>query len=144
MKLKELSLDELESMTYDEIACQLLLESGKKEKLLKLYEKICKLLKLDFETEKDNIVDFFEILSTNKKFVMLKNGYWDLQINHKLNSLVEDIIDDEEMEEDEEETEDEKTDTEDDDIFYEADEDDDTVEDDLAELAVVDEDDESN
>lgn len=146
MKLKELTTEELECMPYDEIAYLILLESGKKEKLLNLYKKVCKLLKLNFETEQENISDFFEILSTNKKFVMLAKGYWDLQINHKTDLIIENVNDDDDsVDEIEEEEEDDKKDSDSEDIFYESDETDDTVDDDLASLVVVSsEDDESN
>lgn len=144
MKLKDLTTEELECMPYDEIAYLILIENGKKEKLLNLYKKVCKLLKLDFEQEQEKIADFFEILSVNKKFIMLDNGYWDLQINHKIDVMVEDNheedILDEELEDNffEEENEEE-------DIFYETEETDDTADDDLANLVVIsDEEDETN
>lgn len=144
MKLKDLTTEELECMPYDEIAYLILIENGKKEKLLNLYKKVCKLLKLNFEQEQEKIADFFEILSVNKKFIMLDNGYWDLQINHKIDVMVEDNheedILDEELEDNffEEENEEE-------DIFYETEETDDTADDDLANLVVIsDEEDETN
>lgn len=143
MKLKELAIEDLEAMTYDEIAYQILLEGGRKQKLLTLYEKICKLLKLDFQKEKDNIADFFGTLSTNKKFIMLGNGYWDLQINHKTNIVVDNSIEEIDDEEIEEEIE-EDSDIENENIFYESNAGDDTAEDDLADLAVITDEDETN
>lgn len=144
MKLKELTVAELETMPYDEIAYLILLESGKKEKLLNLYKKVCNLLKLNFEKEQENVADFFEILTTNKKFVMLDKGYWDLQINHKANILVEDSLEDLTDEEDIEEIEEEEVE-EAEDIFYDKEETDDNAEDDLASLVVIsDEEDETN
>lgn len=148
MKINELTKDELESMPYDEIAYLVLLESGKKEKLLNLYKKVCKLLNLKFNDETDKIADFFEILSTNKKFVMLKNGYWDLQVNHKselmLDDTEEEIFDEEELEELEQLEETVENGAEED-IFYDAEDTDDTVEDDLADLVVItNEEDENN
>ncbi len=146
MKLKELTLAELETMPYDEIAYLILLESGKKEKLLNLYKKVCNLLKLDFEKEQDNVADFFEILTTNKKFVMLDKGYWDLQVNHKANIALDDILEEVTDEEEfEEETLGELEAEEDEDIFYDGDVADDTADDDLASLGVMsDEEDEAN
>ncbi len=141
MKLKDLTLDELECMGYDEIAYLILQESGKKEKLINLYKKVCDLLKLDFESYKDDVAEFFELLSTNKKFIMLDKGYWDLQIKHKLQAVT---IEDEEahdFEEEIEETEEEPA--IEDDIFYEGEETDDRADNDLADLVLIDEDEET-
>ena len=87
-------------------------------------------------------MDLFELMSINKKFVMLDKGYWDLQSRHKLDIVFD--MDDEEDEEDENDMEDEDIE-EDDDIFYDKDDDtDDVPDDDLADLVVVDDLDESN
>ncbi len=143
MKIKDLTIEELECMGYDEIAYLILEETGKKEKLLKLFEKICKLLELDFESQQEKISDFFELLSTNKKFIMLDNGYWDLQINHKVNITVEDAeedivdIDVDHEESHEEEPEEQET------IFYDESDQDDQADDELANFVVI-EDDEEN
>ncbi len=143
MLLKDYKDEELENMTYDEIAYLILSENKKKEKLINLYKKVCKLLKLNFEEEQDRMVDFFEILSLNKKFIMLDNGYWDLQINHKVDAILEDIEDteveesDEELEEDE--IEDEEDEEEKDDFFDEEDED---VDDELEDLSIISDDEE--
>lgn len=141
-----MSVAELETMPYDEIAYLILIESGKKEKLLNLYKKVCNLLKLDFEKEQEKIADFFEILTTNKKFVMLDKGYWDLQVNHKANITIDDVT--EENEDDEEFNDDivdEEIQDETENIFYDEEEDDDTADDDLSSLVVIsDEEDETN
>ncbi len=143
MKLKELTLDELECMGYDEIAFLILKETGKKEKLMNLYKKICTLLKIDFEENMDHVTEFFEALSTNKKFVMLDKGFWDLQSRHKLESIT---IEDEEnldLDEELEETHEEITDTHEEDIFYEGEETDDRADNDLSDLVLIDEDEET-
>ena len=145
MKLENLSIAELECMPYDEIASMILEESGKKEKLLNLFKKICKLLNLDFEEEQEKMIDFFEVLSTNKKFVMLDNGYWDLQSNHKTEITLDHILEEELVEEEfaEEELEDEYEE-EDEDIFDDENDNDDPDDDDLADLVVIDDEDEAS
>lgn len=140
MTLKDLTINELETMPYDEIAYMILFEGGKKQKLLNLYKKICTLLKLDFEIEQEKIAEFFEVLSTNKKFVMLDNGYWDLQTNHKPDHKIEESEDDLIDEEESEEVEIEEDATEEEDIFYDNPDNEDVIEDDLKDLVVVDED----
>lgn len=140
--LKDIAKEELETMGYDEIAYLILEESGKKMKLLDLFTKVCKVLNLPVETVENRIGDFFELLSINKKFVLLPKGYWDLATNHLQDVVVEDMeeevdeseINDEDSYNDVEETE------EDDDVYYDEDDiDDDDTSDDLDDLVIMDE-----
>lgn len=142
MKLKQIPKEELELMGYDDIALLILQESGKKMKLRDIFTKVINVLELPEERIDEELMDFFELMSINKKFVMLDKGYWDLQSRHKLDIVFD--MDDEEDEEDENDMEDEDIE-EDDDIFYDKDDDtDDVPDDDLADLVVVDDLDESN
>lgn len=140
MKLSEIPQEELELMGYDDIALLVLQEKGKKMKLRDIFVQVCKVLNMTDEDVDEQLVDFFEQMSINKKFIMLKNGYWDLQARHKLDMVIESEDDEDiiEPEEDDEEIEEEE------DIFYEKeDETEDVVDDDLADLVVVDEDEEN-
>ena len=131
-------------MGYDEIALLILQESGKKMKLRDIFAKVINVLGLPEETIDEELMEFFELMSTNKKFVMLDKGYWDLQSRHKLDLVFDMEEDDEELENEEEDNIEEETE-EDDDIFYDKDDEtDDVAEDDLADLVVVDDIDESN
>lgn len=143
MKLKEIPREELELMGYDDIAYIILQESGKKMKLADIFKKVCDALELPEGTVESQLLDFFELMSINKKFTMMANGYWDLQSRHKTNIVVEDGDDEDEVIDATDDIEDELMDEEDDDIFYEKEDDtDDVVEDDLADLMVVGEDEE--
>lgn len=138
MSLKELTKEELQTMAYDEIAYLILEETGKKMKLLDLFKKVCKALNLPEETVEERITDFFELLSINKKFVVLKNGYWDLATKHQQDIVIEDEEEniDEEIASEEEEIEEVEED-----IFYDNELDnDDEDEDDLKDLVIIDED----
>ena len=137
MKLKDISKEELESMNYDDIAFVILSEQKKKMKIQDLFKKICKALDLSDEEFEAQIADFFEIMSTDKRFTMLDNGYWDLRINHS-QKLVLDEEEDEEEEIIEEEDEEEETEEEEN-IFYDENPDDDEADDDLKDLVVIDE-----
>lgn len=141
MKLSQIPKEELELMGYDEIALLILQESGKKMKIQDIFKKVCKVLELPESMVEEHLVDFFELMSTNKKFIMLQNGFWDLQSRHKMDVIIEEEEEDEEeLMEDEEEIEEN-----DEDIFYDGDEEtDDVTEDDLADLVVIDTDDDSN
>ena len=135
MKLKDISKEELESMNYDDIAFIILSEQKKKMKIQDLFKKICKALGLSDDEFEAQIGDFFEIMSTDKRFTMLDNGYWDLRINHSQKLVLDEDEDEEEIEiEDEEEEEPE----EEEDIFYDENPDDDEAEDDLKDLVVID------
>ena len=144
MKLKQIPKEELELMGYDDIALLILQESGKKMKLRDIFAKVINVLELPEERIDEELMEFFELMSTNKKFVMLDKGYWDLQSRHKLDLVFDMEEDDEELENEEEDNIEEETE-EDDDIFYDKDDEtDDVAEDDLADLVVVDDIDESN
>lgn len=144
MKFKQIPKEELELMGYDDIALLILQESGKKMKLRDIFAKVINVLGLPEETIDEELMEFFELMSTNKKFVMLDKGYWDLQSRHKLDLVFDMEEDDEELENEEEDNIEEETE-EDDDIFYDKDDEtDDVAEDDLADLVVVDDIDESN
>ena len=137
MKLKDIPKEELESMNYDDIAYIILTEQKRKMKIQDLFKKICDALGLSDAEFENQIGDFFEIMSTDKRFTMLENGTWDLRINHS-QKLVLDEEDDEEEEIEIEEDEEEENE-EDEDIFYEDNPDDDEAEDDLKDLVVIDE-----
>ena len=143
MKLKDLSKEELESMSYDEIAYKIFEEENKKMKLPDLFKKICKLLDLDESEYENRIADFFQLISRDQRFTMLDKGYWDLKEKYKAK-----IIMDNDEEEEIEESEDDLDINEDDESYnYDEDnEDDDVEEDDLKDLVIIsdDEEDEAN
>ena len=144
MKLSEIPKEELELMGYDDIAAVILQESGKKMKLQDIFKKVCKALDLPDSVVEDQLMDFFELMSINKKFIILKNGYWDLQTRHKLDIVIEDEEEDEEELEIEDEEIEDIEEPEEDDIFYDKDDETEDVDDDLADLVVIDSEDEAN
>ena len=109
MKLKQIPKEELELMGYDDIALLILQESGKKMKLRDIFAKVINVLGLPEETIDEELMEFFELMSTNKKFVMLDKGYWDLQSRHKLDLVFDMEEDDEELENEEEDNIEEET-----------------------------------
>lgn len=144
MKLNEIPKEELELMGYDDIAYYVLQESGKKMKLIDIFTKVCKIKELPASYVESQIMDFFELMSTNKKFVMLENGFWDLQNRHIADIVIEEAEDEDiETEVEDEDLTIDSEETEDEDIFYDQDDEtDDTEEDDLADLVIVDGDEE--
>ena len=136
-KLKEYSKEELETLNYDDIAYLILEAKKKKMKISDLFNKVCELLELDEGAYADYITDFFELLTTDKRFIQLDDGYWDLKTKHSEKVVIED--DDEEYEEIIDDKEEEK-----DDYYDEDNDEDDNGDDDLKDLVVIDEDDEEN
>ena len=65
-------------------------------KIFDLFKKVREVLHLSDAEFENKIADFFELLSTDKKFTMLENGYWDLRAKHNV-----EIVIDEEDDEDE-------------------------------------------
>lgn len=144
MKLKDISREELEMMGYAELAEIVLNESKKKMKIADIFKKICKALGLTDAEYEDRISEFFEIVSTNKLFTILPQGYCDLKTRHNTKVIIdeddEEIVVDEEMEPEEIEDEEDNED-----IFYDdTTDDDDVADDDLQDFVVVDEDEEVN
>ena len=141
MKTIKLTQEELLSMSYDDVAYLILDNKKKKMKIQDLFKEVIKVMNLSENVFEEHLADFFELLSTDKRFIMLEKGYWDLKINHKTKLVIEedddsDILDTEEETIDEAET--------DEDINYDEEIlDDDETEDEFKELVIMDESDEN-
>jgi len=136
MKLN-ISKEELEQMSYDDVAYEILKSKKKKMNIQDLFKGVIEIMELPASDFDSHIVDFFELLSTDKRFLMLEKGFWDLKENHKANIVIdedEEIVEEEVEEEILEEVEEEIN--YDDDVL-----DDDDTEDDLKDLVVMDEED---
>lgn len=143
MKLKDMSIEELEAMSYDDIALMVLTESGRQMKINELFKEVCNLLNLTEDEFVAKLPAFFEVLSTDHRFIMIENGFWDLKSKHSTKV----VIDTDEEDEDESIDEDFKSeeDEENEDIFYDDTENDDNdADDDLKDLVIIDEDEEAN
>jgi DNA-directed RNA polymerase subunit delta len=144
MSLKSMKKDELELMSNKDIAYLILEESKRKLNTADLFKKIIKLLELPESTFEKKIADFYTALSTDKRFILLDNGKWDLRSNHTSDKVIK-VSDEDDEEESDEENEDEEELEEDEleeDNFDDTDEsdyDDDTNEE-LKDLVVIDED----
>lgn len=142
MKLKDISREELEMMGYAELAEIILNENKKKMKIVDIFKKICNVLGLTEKEFENNISEFFEIVSTNKLFTILPEGYCDLKTRHNTKVVIDE--DDEDVVIEEEQVEDDEEKCEDEDIFYDDTEDDDVADDDLQDFVVIDEDEDVN
>lgn len=143
MKLKDFSKEELEAMSYDDIAFMVLSESKKQMKVNELFKEVCNLLQLTEDEFVEKLPAFFDVLSTDHRFIMLENGLWDLKSKHSTKVVIDNDEEDIEVEEveDIEEPEEEEEDLYSDDA--DSDELDDN-DDDLKDLVIIDEDEETN
>ena len=142
MSIRKKKLEELELMSYTDIAYEIIKEDKKKYDTKKLFQEVCKLLELDEDTFVEQIGDFFTALTTDGRFIFIDSKAWDLKENHKVNVVIDDG-DDEEIEMDESLEDNINEDNEDieDDYSDEAVDDSKEDEDDLGELTIVDEED---
>ena len=136
MNIRQMPLEELELLSYADIAYELLKEDKKSKTTPALFGEVCKLLEITEDTMFDLIGDFYTTLTTDKRFILLDNTEWDLKEFHSV-KLIVDVEDEEEEQEEEEvaeETEDEAV-TPDNDDYDDVDD-----MDDLEDLAIISED----
>ena len=84
MKLNKIPKNELDLLSYKEIAKMYLQENKTTMNTADLFKEICNLLELSENEYVDKIADFFESLTTSKEFILLEDGKWDLKSNHKV------------------------------------------------------------
>ncbi len=142
MSVSKMKKEELEQLSNKDITYMLIEEAEKPMNTAKLFKKIVKLLGLPESTFEEKIGDYYTSLATDKRFVLLDNGDWDLRNKHTSDKvrMVSDNDDDEEDDElpDEDEILDEEEEddyTDDDDNPY------DDSKEDLKDLVIIDEDD---
>lgn len=144
MKLSKMSKEELELLSNKDITFYLLEEEGKMN-TSDLFRKIITLLELPNNTFEEKIGDYYTSLTTDKRFIALEDGCWDLRSRHtsdKIAKLTEEEDEEEEIEDNKEEgiivddmVEDDYGSGDEDDDDY-----DDSTEEDLKDLVIVDDD----
>ncbi len=141
MKLKNMSKEELETMSYTDITYMLLKENKKSMNTASIFKKICELLDLSEEEYTEKIGDFYTSLTTDKRFILLENAEWDLKDKHKVEIVLEDDEDEEEFEEENEEDEENPDEESSESVEITDDEIDLDDDDDMDDLTIIDEDD---
>ena len=139
MSIKDMTKEDFELLSNKDIT-NLLLEQNGNQTTPDLFKSIIKLLELPESTFDKKIGDYYTSLTTDKRFVLLEDGTWDLRSRHTSDKILK--IDDEDDEDELEEVEDEEQDEESEDFdSISNDEDDiDDNDDDLKDLVVLDED----
>ena len=142
MSINKMTKEELELLSYKDITNLLLEEKGKMS-TKDLFKKLTTLLELPAKTFEDKIGDYYVILTTDKRFVLLEDGTWDLRSRHTSDKVVVRIDDDDDLEEELESKDEEETPEEEEESFDidATDEDEfDDSDDDLKDLVIIDED----
>ena len=129
--------EELELLSYKDIT-NIILEETPQVNTADLFTKIKELLGLTKKEYENKIGDYYTSLSTDKRFIMLEDGTWDLSKRHKSKKLDMEEDDDDDFEEMEELNDDNDIKE---DSFDDVDDDNyDDNDDDLKDLVVIDED----
>lgn len=142
MGISKMKKEDLELLSNKDITKLILEESKKPMNTADLFKKIIKLLELSDSIFESKIGDYYTALSTDKRFILLDDGTWDLKSNHTSDKLKKqvDSVDDDDYEEEELPDEDEILDEEVEDDYSDDDTSFNDTTEDLKDLVVLDED----
>ena len=129
MNVRQMPLEELELLSYTDIAYELLKLDKKPKTTRDLFKEVCDLLEISEDNMFEMIGDFYTTLTTDKRFILLDSAEWDLKEAHSVKTIVDD---EDEPDEEAEELKDEAVTNEEED-FDDIDDD----MDDLEDLAIV-------
>ena len=139
MKLSKMTKEELEQLSYTNIAKLYLEENKTTMNTADLFRQVCTLLELSESEYQAKIADFFQSLTTSKEFILLADGKWDLKSNHKVKLDMDELYEDKDDEEEFDDTlEDEEPAEEDE--FNSIDDEEEYAEEDLSDLTILNED----
>lgn len=130
--------DDIELLSYTNIAKLYLEENKTTMTTADLFKEICKLLELSDSEYQDKIADFFQSLTTSKEFILLNDGKWDLKSNHKVKIVMDDLY--EEKDEDDEDISLDDEELAEEDEYNSIDDEEEYAEEDLADLTILNED----
>ena len=138
MKLSKMSKEEIELLSYIEIAKLYLEENKTTLNTAELFKIVCNLLSLSNSEYSDKITDFFQSLTTSKDFILLPTGEWDLKSKHSVKVAMDELYEEQADEEEYDvEPEDEMNEE---DEFNSIDDEEDYADDDLSDLTILNED----
>lgn len=129
MNIRQMPLEELELLSYTDIAYELLKLDKKPKTTRDLFKEVCDLLQISEDNMFEMIGDFYTTLTTDKRFILLDSAEWDLKEAHCVKTIIDDDEDDEEGEEEEPEEEEDEAVSNDEEDFDDIDDDIDDLED---------------
>lgn len=140
MSLSKMKKEDLELLSNKDITNLILEESKKPLNTAELFKKIIKLLELPDSVFETKIGDYYTALSTDKRFILLDDGSWDLRSRHTSDKVVK-VTDEEEDEDTDVDTDQiEQEEIEEDDYDDTDEEYDEDASEELKDLVVIDED----
>ena len=140
MSIKDMKKEEIELLSNKDIT-NLLLEDKGCQNTAELFTQIIELLDLPKSTFDNKIGDYFTALTTDKRFLMLEDGTWDLRSRHNASKVIKVIEEeDDDLEDVSNEEEEEIIDEDEFDIDSADDDTFDDNDDDLKDLVILDED----
>jgi len=139
MILSKMSKEEIELLSYTEIAKLYLEENQTTMNTAELFKIVCNLLSMSETDYQNKITDFFQSLTTSKDFILLQDGKWDLKKKHSVKVVMEEIYEETVDEEEDFELENEEE-LDEEDEFHSIDDEEDYAEEDLGDLTILNED----
>ena len=92
MDIKKMSKEEVEKLSYLDIAYNLLKHEHKTLTTVELLKEVCNVLGYGDSEFEDLIGDFYTSLNLDKRFILI-DSKWDLAENHVVKIVVEDELD---------------------------------------------------
>ena len=138
MSLSKMTKDEIELLSYTDIAKLYLEENKMTLNTADLFKEVCKLLSLSESEYQDKIADFFQSLTTSKEFILLSDGKWDLKSKHSVKIAMDELYEEKDEEDEEYDLEPEEMTEEDE--YNSIDDEEDYADDDLSDLTILTED----
>ncbi|MBP3841177.1 MAG: DNA-directed RNA polymerase subunit delta, partial [Bacilli bacterium] len=96
MKVDKMKKEDLELLSNKDITNLILEESKKPINTKNLFEKIIKLLELPESTLQNKIGDYYTSLATDKRFILLEDGCWDLKSRYTSDKIIKSSEEDDE------------------------------------------------
>ena len=134
MSLSKMTQEEIELLSYTDIAKLYLEEKQTTLNTAELFQEVCKLLSMSEGEYQDKIADFFQSLTTSKEFILLSDGKWDLKSKHSVKIVMDELY---EEQADEEEFEIESEELTEEDEFNSIDDEEDYADEDLSDLTIL-------
>jgi DNA-directed RNA polymerase subunit delta len=94
MDIRKMGKDELELLSYNDIAYNIIKSDKEPKTTVSLFKEICSLLGMSDKEYEALIADFFTSLTTDKRFILLNSVNWDLKENHAINIVVDESEED--------------------------------------------------
>lgn len=137
MSLSKMNKEEIELLSYTDIAKLYLEEKKTTLNTADLFKEVCNLLSLSEVEYQEKIADFFQTLTTSKEFILLSDGKWDLKSKHSVKVVMDELYEEKDEDEDYEIEPDEITEE---DEFNSIDDEEDYADEDLSDLTILSED----